>query len=112
MAYSKDKIRLSLAVDKELYDRLEFASKKLNMSKNNLIVTLVESNLDTIVKSWEILQNPIALQQMATVLGSQGYDMTGFDELNNALQDKNRKEFKEIDDFTKGITKKTKSKNK
>ena len=62
MAYSSDKVRLTVAIDKELNERIEFAAKTLNVSKTKLITELIETNLDNMVKVWELMKDPHTVQ--------------------------------------------------
>ena len=58
MAYSSDKVRLTVAIDKELNERIEFAAKTLNVSKTKLITELIETYLNNMVNTWELMRNP------------------------------------------------------
>ena len=46
MPYGPDKVRLTIAVDHELNDKLEKLSKAMHVSKTVLVINLVEGNID------------------------------------------------------------------
>ena len=97
MAYSSDKVRLTVAIDKELNERIEFAAKTLNVSKTKLITELIETNLDNMVKVWELMKDPQYVANITKIMDSVAFG-------NTVQNDSNA--FNKMNKFTDGIKKK------
>ncbi|MCI6704503.1 MAG: ribbon-helix-helix domain-containing protein [Erysipelotrichaceae bacterium] len=105
MAYSSDKVRLTVAIDKELNERIEFAAKKLNVSKTKLITELIETNLNNMVTAWELMKNPEYVANVTKIMDSVGFDTSNLTDFGNTVQN-DSKAFNKIEKFTDGIKKK------
>ena len=105
MAYSSDKVRLTVAIDKELNERIEFAAKTLNVSKTKLITELIETNLDNMVKVWELMKDPQYVANITKIMGSVGFDTSNISDFGNTVQNDSNA-FNKIEKFTDGIKKK------
>ena len=105
MAYSSDKVRLTVAIDKELNERIEFAAKTLNVSKTKLITELIETNLDNMVTVWELMRNPEYVANVTKLMGSVGFDTSNITDSGKTVQN-DSKAFNKIEKFTDGIKKK------
>lgn len=105
MAYSSDKVRLTVAIDKELNERIEFAAKTLNVSKTKLITELIETNLDNMVKVWELMKDPQYVANITKLMGSVGYDTSNISDFGNTVQNDSNA-FNKMNKFTDGIKKK------
>lgn len=69
---SEDTIRLSVSVDKELNDKIEFWANKLYMSKNQLIVTIVAQQIDNFGLTFEMFKNPQWVNAMKEAYNAYG----------------------------------------
>lgn len=105
MAYSSDKVRLTVAIDKELNERIEFAAKSLKVSKTKLITELIETNLDNMVTVWELLKNPQYVANAQNIMGSLGFDTSNLTDFGKTVQN-DSKAFNKMNKFTDGIKKK------
>lgn len=105
MAYSSDKVRLTVAIDKELNERIEFAAKTLNVSKTKLITELIETNLDNMVKVWELMKDPQYVANITKIMGSVGFDTSYISDFGNTVQNDSNA-FNKMNKFTDGIKKK------
>lgn len=105
MAYSSDKVRLTVAIDKELNERIEFAAKTLNVSKTKLITELIETNLDNMVKVWELMKDPQYVANITKIMGSVGFDTSNICDFGNTVQNDSNA-FNKMNKFTDGIKKK------
>lgn len=105
MAYSSDKVRLTVAIDKELNDRIEFAAKSLKVSKTKLITELIETNLDNMVTVWELMKNPEYVANVTKIMNSVGFGTSNITDFGKTVQN-DSKAFNKIEKFTDGIKKK------
>ncbi len=105
MAYSSDKVRLTVAIDKELNERIEFAAKTLNVSKTKLITELIETNLDNMVKVWELMKDPQYVANITKIMDSVGFDTSNISAFGNTVQNDSNA-FNKMNKFTDGIKKK------
>ena len=105
MAYSSDKVRLTVAIDKELNERIEFAAKTLNVSKTKLITELIETYLNNMVNTWELMRNPEYVANLTKMMSSVGFDTSNIIDFSNTVQN-NSNAFNKMNKFTDGIKKK------
>ena len=64
MAVSEDNIRMSLTLPKELNEKVDILAGYQNISKNAVIVNLVEMSIDAQIKVWAMLKDPDMLQNL------------------------------------------------
>ena len=74
MPYGPDKVRLTIAVDHELNDKLEKLSKAMHVSKTVLVINLVEGNIDNYARVWNVVKNPDQLDKLIVALSKQNKD--------------------------------------
>ena len=64
MAVSEDNIRMSLTLPKELNEKVDILAGYQNISKNAVIVNLVQMSIDAQIKVWSMLKDPDMLQNL------------------------------------------------
>ena len=64
MAVSEDNIRMSLTLPKELNEKVDILAGYQNISKNAVIVNLVQMSIDAQIKVWAMLKDPDMLQNL------------------------------------------------
>lgn len=74
MPYGPDKVRLTIAVDHELNDKLEKLSKAMHVSKTVLVINLVEGNIDNYARVWNVVKNTDQLDKLIVALSKQNKD--------------------------------------
>ena len=106
MAYkSKDIVRISVALPKELDNKLVILSKRMHISKTKLVIQMVETNIDTLSKAWTLLSNPNSISQMA-ILSQQlkNSNIPGFENIDDNLNEKTMMELNQkLDDIPQDV---------
>lgn len=94
MAY-KDKVRVNIALDKDVNDRLIEMSKRMGMSKTNLCAMMILQQIDTFEKTYELLKNPSLMQKLIDeTYESMSDTISAFSNLNQALNNNGNDESK------------------
>ena len=108
MPYGPDKVRLTIAVDHDLNDKLDKLSKAMHLSKTALVISLVENNIDNYANMWKLIKNPDGLDKLIVALSKQNYkDTSELKKIRKQLKE-NPDLVDETSDLFKDITKKKK----
>ena len=101
MAVKEDNKRISLTLSKELDEKIDKLAGLQNISRNAVIVNLIETSIDMQIGVWETMKNPDKLQgllDLSTKLGivsEQNKDT--LDEISEIMKEKGKtKEQKEL----------------
>lgn len=63
MAYSKDKVRITIPVPKDVDERLDSLATKLATSKSKMCAQLIVEGLDNYEIAWKMMNNPETREQ-------------------------------------------------
>lgn len=58
MAYTKDKVRLTVAVSQELNEKIEKLANAMHLSKTALVISMIEQNIDIMAAGWNMINKP------------------------------------------------------
>lgn len=86
MPYGPDKVRLTIAVDKNLNEKLEKFSKAMHLSKTALVINLVEQNIDNYARVWNLIRNPDHLDELILALNRQHKDTSELKKIRKQLK--------------------------
>ena len=107
MPYGPDKVRLTIAVDHDLNDKLEKFSKAMHLSKTALVINLVEQNIDNYARVWNLVSNPEQLDKLIVALNKQHKDTSELKKIRKQLRS-NPNLANEADELFKDLTSKKK----
>ncbi|MCI9049563.1 MAG: hypothetical protein HFF37_04125 [Coprobacillus sp.] len=63
MAYSKDKVRITIPIPKDVDERLENLASKLATSKSKMCAQLIVEGIDNYEMAWKMMNNPDTREQ-------------------------------------------------
>lgn len=107
MPYGPDKVRLTIAVDHDLNDKLDKLSKAMHLSKTALVISLVENNIDNYANMWKLIKNPDGLDKLIVALSKQNKDTKELRKIRKQIKE-NPKLVDETSELFEDLTKKKK----
>lgn len=87
MAYTKDKVRLTVAVSQELNDKIEKLANAMHLSKTALVITMIEQNIDLMAAGWNMINNPEFRSTLLNAAKENNMDTSQIEAFNNLADD-------------------------
>lgn len=86
MPYGPDKVRLTVAVDQDLNDKLEKFSKAMHLSKTALVINLIEQNIDNYARVWNLVSDPEQLDKLIVAMNRQHKDTSALKNIRKQIK--------------------------
>lgn len=108
MAVKEENKRVTITISKELDEKIDKLAGLQNISRNAVIVNLIETTIDATIKVWDVMKNPDIMKTFMSIANNMNDEQmksnfNAMNEIFNSEDEKTKQDIEKFDSLIKSL---------